>query len=106
MSPSVSIKAAGLDALGLSPKPNAPLLELDELVTRFRVPTGEVHAVDGVSLRLERGQTIDIVGESGSGKMVLSRLSMGLVQAFIVMTAGRVRYEVQDSLATSSKSRQ
>lgn len=105
MSPSVSIKAAGLDALGLSPKPNAPLLELDELVTRFRVPTGEVHAVDGVSLRLERGQTIGIVGESGSGKTVLSRSAMGLLHASNVIQAGEVRYEGHDINAMTDKDR-
>jgi peptide/nickel transport system ATP-binding protein len=105
VSPTVTAKAAGLDALGLSPEPNAPLLELVELITHFRVPDGEVHAVDGVSLRLERGQTIGIVGESGSGKTVLSRSAMGLLHASNVIQKGEVRYEGHDINALADKDR-
>ena len=58
---------------------DGPLLEVDDVKTFFKTPRGLVHAVDGVSLTLERGKTLGIVGESGSGKSVLSRSIMGLL---------------------------
>ena len=48
------------------------LLDVDEVKTQFKTPSGLVHAVDGVTFTLERGKTIGIVGESGCGKSVLA----------------------------------
>ena len=69
------------------------LLVVDELVTHFRTDRGMVRAVDGVSLTLERGQTLGIVGESGSGKTVLARSIMGLLPPKNVVSRGSVRFE-------------
>jgi oligopeptide/dipeptide ABC transporter ATP-binding protein len=44
------------------------LLEVNELYTEFRLETGTVHAVNGVSFSVEAGRTLAIVGESGCGK--------------------------------------
>jgi len=46
------------------------LLSIENLETCFRTPEGTIHAVNGVSLDLERGETLGIVGESGCGKSV------------------------------------
>ena len=60
--------------------------------TFFKTPRGLVHAVDGVSLTLERGKTLGIVGESGSGKSVLSRSIMGLLPSN-VERHGSIKFE-------------
>ena len=55
------------------------LLEVKGLRTHFASERGEVRAVDGVDLRLERGGTLGIVGESGCGKSVTALSIMGLI---------------------------
>ena len=69
-----------------------PLLEVHDLVTSFRTTRGTVHAVDGVSLTVDRGRTLGVVGESGSGKTVLSRSIMGLLPARDVVRSGTVHF--------------
>ncbi len=47
-----------------------PLLEISRLGVEFHLPEGVATAVDGLSLKIEKGQTVALVGESGSGKSV------------------------------------
>ena len=47
-----------------------PLLEIKGLKTHFKTDDGWLHAVDGVDLTVERGETVGVVGESGCGKSV------------------------------------
>ena len=55
------------------------MLEVDDLIVDFATPAGSLRAVDGVSLRLDEGESMAIVGESGSGKSVLSRTLINLL---------------------------
>jgi oligopeptide/dipeptide ABC transporter ATP-binding protein len=52
------------------------LLEVRDLSVSFRVGKGRLHALDGVSLSLARGETLGLVGESGSGKSTFARALM------------------------------
>jgi peptide/nickel transport system ATP-binding protein len=74
------------------------LLSIEGLRTSFTTPNGPVHAVDGVSLSVERGKTLGIVGESGCGKSMLSLSIMGLVPQPGRVAAGRVMFDGQDLL--------
>ncbi len=55
----------------------------------FRRARGTVHAVDGVSLSLQRNEILAVVGESGCGKSTLARAMLGLVK----ITGGEVRLD-------------
>jgi len=56
-----------------------PLLEITGLKTYFHTETGEVRAVDGVTLSVDPGETLGIVGESGSGKSVTAYSILRLI---------------------------
>ncbi len=55
----------------------------------FRRTVGYVHAVDDVSLIVERGKTLGLVGETGSGKSTLARCVAGLIP----VTSGTVNFD-------------
>jgi peptide/nickel transport system ATP-binding protein len=78
------------------------LLEVLDLKTSFPTERGLVKAVDGVSLSIERGQTLGIVGESGSGKTVLARSIMGLLPPH-ARREGEVLFEGQDLTTLTSR---
>jgi len=58
---------------------SAPVLEVLGLSVEFATDRGPLRAVDGVSFRVEAGQTLAIVGESGCGKSVTALAIMGLL---------------------------
>ena len=62
------------------------LLEIRGLKTHFATDDGMVHAVDGVDLTLDRGETLGVVGESGCGKTVTALSALKL----IAMPPGRI----------------
>jgi oligopeptide transport system ATP-binding protein len=63
-----------------------PLLDVQNLRVAFHTRNGVVRAVSGVSLSVEKGQTVGIVGESGSGKSVTCYSMLGLIP----MPPGRI----------------
>jgi oligopeptide transport system ATP-binding protein len=68
------------------------LLEVEGLAKHYDARGGAVRAVDGVSFRLMRGETLALVGESGCGKSTTARLALKLIEP----TAGIVRFEGMD----------
>ncbi|WP_329460493.1 ABC transporter ATP-binding protein [Streptomyces sp. NBC_01497] len=68
------------------------LLEAVDLRREFGRGGDLVRAVDGVSLRVGRGETLGVVGESGSGKTTLGRMLVRLLEP----SAGALRYEGQE----------
>jgi peptide/nickel transport system ATP-binding protein len=56
-----------------------PAVEVSDLAVRFRQRERTIHAVNGVSFRLARGEVLGIIGESGCGKSVTLRALMRLL---------------------------
>ncbi len=56
-----------------------PVLEFDNLDVKFKTEFGTVHAVKGLSLKVEPGEVMALVGESGSGKSVTATTALGLL---------------------------
>ena len=56
-----------------------PLLEIKGLKTHFKTDDGWLHAVDGVDMHIDAGETLGVVGESGCGKSVTAKTVMKLI---------------------------
>ncbi|MCX5849016.1 MAG: ABC transporter ATP-binding protein [Deltaproteobacteria bacterium] len=77
------------------------LLEIKDLVTVFDTVRGRIKAVDGVSLKVNSGETLGIVGESGCGKTMLSLSIMRLVPANGRIINGEILFSGSDLLKLS-----
>ena len=99
MTSDTSLATPSPDALGGGPA-GSPLIELRDVVMHFPVTRASllrrrgdvVHAVDGVSLSIGRGETLGLVGESGCGKTTVGRV----VAALYRPTSGSVLFEGVD----------
>src|SRR5690606_2513848 len=76
-----------------------PLLAVHDLVKHYPVGGGLfsrdtriVHAVEGVSFEIGKGETVGLVGESGSGKSTISKMIMRLERP----TSGSILFEGRD----------
>lgn len=69
-----------------------PVIEVKGLKKYFPTPRGMLHAVDDVTLTIERGKTLGVVGESGCGKSTLGRTIIHLQES----TGGQILLEGKD----------
>jgi oligopeptide transport system ATP-binding protein len=75
------------------------LLQVEDLEVRFYTKDGEVQAVNGISYRMEQGDTLGLVGESGCGKSVSTMAMLRLIpEPPGKITGGRVLFEGRDLL--------
>src|SRR5262249_51608954 len=82
------------------------LLRVENLSKHFPITygvrgrqVGAVHAVEEVSLELQRGETLSLVGESGSGKTTTGRCILRLIEP----TSGRIEFDGRDVSALRSR---
>jgi oligopeptide/dipeptide ABC transporter ATP-binding protein len=93
------------EAAAVPQRAGQELVRVTDLVKHFPVTLGvvvrrqvaAVHAVDGVSFTIRKGETLGLVGESGSGKSTTARLVLRLIEP----TSGKVELEGQDITAAS-----
>lgn len=78
---------------------NVPLIQTKNLKKYFKTPRGSLHAVDNVTLDIQKGQTLGVVGESGCGKSTLGRVILRLLEA----TGGELLYEGKNILTFDQK---
>ena len=84
----MTVDATPQDASSAARPRATPLIEVRDLVKEFpikgsylvRRQLGAVHAVDGVSFDVNRGETFGLVGESGCGKSTTARLLLRLLE--------------------------
>src|SRR5260221_6356670 len=74
------------------------LLEVRDLHVTFVTPDRTVHAVNGVSFDVKRGETLGILGESGSGKSVTLRSILRLHPEHRTRWSGSIRLEGEEVL--------
>ena len=79
------------------------LLSVQDLHTSFFTDRGEVHAVNGVSFNISKGEILGIVGESGSGKSVTAYSIMQILANTGKITSGHILYKGQDIITWTEK---
>jgi oligopeptide transport system ATP-binding protein len=95
----VSLRSRPVEARQAAEGRDGELLQLDQLVKHFPIQAGllkrtvgYVHAVDGVSFGVRRGEAFGLVGESGCGKTTLAQTVIRLYAP----TAGRIVFDGHD----------
>ncbi|KKM10772.1 peptide ABC transporter ATP-binding protein [Clostridiales bacterium PH28_bin88] len=73
-----------------------PLVDIQDLRTHFHTDEGVVPAVDGVSFRINRGETLGVVGESGCGKSITALSVMRLLPYAGRIVGGRILFQGED----------
>lgn len=79
------------------------LLEVKNLSVHYSTPRGMVKALNGVSLELEKGESLGLLGESGSGKSTLAYAIMGILPSNARIIAGEILFNNNNLLRLSER---
>jgi peptide/nickel transport system ATP-binding protein len=102
--PGVKKPSAGDGACNVAAcNPTVALLDVHDLRVSFPLANREAFAVDGVSLRLDEGQTVGLVGESGCGKTMTALAIIRLVPPPGRINGGKVLFAGSDLLRLSER---
>lgn len=72
------------------------LLDVQDLVVKFRLRSGDLTALNGINFSLEAGERMGLVGESGAGKSVAGFSIINLISKPGYIASGRVLFEGQE----------
>lgn len=81
----------------------SPLLEINDLIVKFRLRDGDLTAINGISFSLDRGERMGLVGESGAGKSVTGFAVIDLISKPGFIAGGRVVFEGRDLTTLSAE---
>ena len=87
----------------VSPSGQQPVLNVDELKTRFDTRLGTVEAISGVSFSIDQGETVALVGESGSGKSVTALSILQLLESTGQIVDGSILFNGEDLTELSER---
>lgn len=82
------------------------ILSIENLRIHFETFAGEVQAIRGVNLKLQKGETLALVGESGSGKSVTAKSVMKLLSNNAVVKEGSITFKGENILEKSERDMQ
>ena len=82
------------------------ILSIENLRIHFETFAGEVQAIRGVNLKLQKGETLALVGESGSGKSVTAKSVMKLLSNNAVVKEGAITFKGENILEKSERDMQ
>ena len=82
------------------------ILSIENLRIHFETFAGEVQAIRGVNLKLEKGETLALVGESGSGKSVTAKSVMKLLSNNAIVKEGAIIFKGENILEKSERDMQ
>jgi branched-chain amino acid transport system ATP-binding protein len=83
-----------VDARGAAPGPDDVLLQLDNVHTYY----GQIHALQGISLEVRRGEIVTLIGANGAGKTTTLKTISGLLHP----RQGTVKFEGRDISRTAA----
>ncbi|MCL1834940.1 MAG: ABC transporter ATP-binding protein [Oscillospiraceae bacterium] len=80
------------------------ILEIRDLVVEYRTDDAVIHAVNGINLTVQKGETIGLVGETGAGKTTIARSILRILQTPPAkFCGGTIMFEGQDIMAMTEQ---